>query len=434
MEPLRFTRVVGVMAVFLGIAAIVLNDPAFCLAAFSLVLFSAALALRFLVRIHRISRSARVRRTLSRPIVSQGGTTAITTSFSCSPEPGTAVLVRDLYPPATIRDPADPAIDLAPNGTATMGYLLTPLVPGSAGVAGIELIVFDPFWTASLVMASAPFRGPELKVFPHTAGKRLHYGQDFDVRDRDPPIIYRGSGVRSVREYQHGDEIRFIDWKMTAKHDRMFVRDYTAAETIPPLVILDLPDRSFPVPDELMARLVSRVSDEAATGLRSSGLISLVLISGVNVVDMLLAEPDMRRVSMMIRQSAHPQFRLYHAYRWKSRAGMRDAIRMFGSAAFQGNEDRFPARITRVYRRNLSSRYVPLFSRQIYQLLSPYKVKEVILYSLFSGDLSHVREIAFQARMQGVRLKLRTTAGQDPARITAIRNLQGMDTLEVIAE
>jgi hypothetical protein len=433
MEPLRFTRVMGVMAVFLGIAAIVLNDPAFCLAAFSLVLFSAALALRFRLRIHRIARSAHVWRSLSRPIIPQGGTTSITTSFSCIPEPGTAVLVHDISPPASRADPADPAVDLAPNGTATMRYLLTPLVPGSAGVMGIELIVFDLFWTASLVMTSAPFRGPELKVYPHPAFERLHSGQDFDLRERDTPVIYRGYGVRSVREYRHGDDIRFIDWKMTAKHDRMFVRDYTAAQTIPPLVILDLPDRSFPVPDELMAGLVSSVSGEAATGLRSSGLISLVLISGVNVVDMLLAEPDMLRVSRMIRQSAHPQFRSYNAYRWKSRTGMREAIREFGSTALQGNEDRFPSRIARVYRRNLSSPYVPLFSRQIQQLLSPYKVKEVILYSLFSGDLSHVREIAFQARMQGIRLKLRTAAGQDPVRITAIRNLQGMDTLEVIA-
>lgn len=432
MEPLRFTRVTRMMAVFLVIVAIVLNDPAFCLAGFSLVLFSAALALRFRLRIHRIARSARIRRSLSRPIIPQGRTTTITTSFSCTPEPGTEVLVRDLYPAATLADPADPAAVLVPDGTASMSYLLTPLVPGSAVGAGVELIVFDQFWTASLVMASAPFRGPELKVYPQAAFERLHSSQDFDVREREAPIIYRGSSVRSVREYRHGDEIRFIDWKMTAKHDRMYVRDYTAAETNPPLVILDLPDRTFLVPDELMAGLVSGVSGEVATGLRSSGLISLVLISGINVVDMLLAQTDIRRISRMIRESAHPQIRLYHAYRWKNRAGMREAIRRFGSSPLQVNEDLFPARITRVYRRNLASPYVLSFSRQIQQLLSP-DVKEIILYSLFYGDLSHISEIALQARMKGVRLKLRTAAGQDPARISRIRNLKGMESLEVIA-
>jgi len=283
MEPSQFTRVTGVIAVFAGIAAIVLNDPGFYLASFSLVLFAAALALRFRVRVYRIVRSSRVTRSLDRVIVPQGGTASITTSFSCSPEPDIAVRIRDLHPSATLVEPFDPVAVISRDGTATVRYHFTPLLPGRTMVTGIELKVFDPFWTTSIVMTSAPFRGPELKVFPHAAYERHHPLQHMDIRERDAPIIYRGSSIRSFREYQDGDELRFIDWKMTAKHDRMFIREYTTVENIAPLIILDLPDRSTPVPDDLMASLVSSVSSEAASVLRSSGLVSLVIISGVNL-------------------------------------------------------------------------------------------------------------------------------------------------------
>ena len=433
MEPSQFTRVTGVIAVFAGIAAIVLNDPGFYLASFSLVLFAAALALRFRVRVYRIVRSSRVTRSLDRVIVPQGGTASITTSFSCSPEPDIAVRIRDLHPSATLVEPFDPVAVISRDGTATVRYHITPLLPGRTMVTGIELKVFDPFWTTSIVMTSAPFRGPELKVFPHAAYERHHPLQHMDIRERDAPIIYRGSSIRSFREYQDGDELRFIDWKMTAKHDRMFIREYTTVENIAPLIILDLPDRSTPVPDDLMASLVSSVSSEAASVLRSSGLVSLVIISGVNLRDLLLAEPDIRQIAMMIQKSAHPQFRLHYAYRWKTRAGMWLAIRNIGSSSTHSDENLFPARILRIYRHNLASPYLPLFSAQIQQLLSSHQIKEVILFSLFKGDLSHVHEIAFQAKTQGLRLKLQTVAGQDPARITAIRSLPGMDSLEVPA-
>jgi uncharacterized protein (DUF58 family) len=423
------------MAAFLGAAAIVFDDPAFFLATFSLVLLSAALAIRFRLRMHRIVTSARITRSADHTVIHQGGTTAITTGFSCSPDHGVIIRVRDVLPSATLPEPANSVAVVAADGSATLRYSLTLLVPGGISFPGISLTVSDPFYTASLMMVSGPFRGPELDVHPHSAYERSRIREDFDAVEKDTPSIYRGAGVRSIREYIPGDDLRSIDWKMTAKHDRMFVREYTAMENYPPLIVLDLPDRSFPVPDEHMAKLVNAVSVEVVAAIRNYGSVSLFLISGVNLIDIIIGETNLQRCLATIRTFAHPRFRLHHAYRWKNRASMRGFIRKIGDAVSsleKSEADLFSATIVQMYRKSLADPNIPVFFTQVRRLLLSLTTEEILVFSLFEGDLSHIREIILQAQMQRIRLKFRTVAGKDAEKSVSIKKALGMDTVEVI--
>ena len=372
MEPERSTQGIWIMAAFLGAAAIVLDDPSFFLAAFSLVLLSAALALRFRLRMHRVITSARVTRSSDHKVLQQGGTTAITTGFSCSPDPGLTIRVRDVLPPATLSDPADATAVVAADGSAALRYSLTPLIPGSISFPGISLAVSDPFFSASLVMGTDPFCGPGPDVHPHAAYERSHVREGFGTREKDMLSIHHGYGIRSIREYIRGDDLRFIDWKMTAKHDRMFVREYTAVENFPPLIVLDLPDRSFPVPHDLIAKLVNDVTGETVNAIRNYGSVSLFIISGVNIISIMLEETGLQQCITVLRTSAHPHFRLHHAYRWKDRASMRGFYRKAGSAPDWPKKDEsglFLAKIAQIYHASLAVPYVPAFSTQVSRLL-----------------------------------------------------------------
>jgi hypothetical protein len=59
-------------------------------------------------------------------------------------------------------------------------------------------------------------------------------------------------------------------------------------------------------------------------------------------------------------------------------------------------------------------------------------MEEIVLYSLFEGDLSHIREIALQAQVQRIQLKSRTVAGQDAIKLFSIEKALGKDALEMI--
>ena len=435
MEPERCTQGIWVMATFLGAAGIVLGDPSFFFASFSLVLLSAALAIRFRFRMHRIVTSARITRSADRKVLQQGGTTAVTTGFSCSPDPGITIRVRDILPPAAHADPADASAVVAADGNATIRYSFTPLIAGSTVFPGIVLTLSDAFFSGSRVMGTDPFRGPELDVHPHAAYERSRIREDFGAQEKDAHSIFHGYGIRSIREYVAGDDPRFIDWKMTAKHDKMFIREYSAVENLPPLIVLDLPDRAFPVPDEHLAKLVNDVTGETVTAIRTYGSVSLFLISGANVIDIILEETDIQRCIAVIRTSAHPRFRLDHAYRWKDRASLRAYIRKSGTAGFSQNKDEsgfFSARIAQIFRKSLANPYVPVFSTQVNRLLSSLLVEEIILFSQFEGDLSHIRELAFQAHTRRIRLRPKTVAVQDAEKSFSIKKALGKVTVEMI--
>jgi uncharacterized protein (DUF58 family) len=433
MEAGRSTQGIWLMAALLGAAAVVFEIPAFYLAAFSLVLLSALLALRFRLQMREVVTSAGVTRSVSRKMLRQGSPTAVTTEFSSNPVPGTVVRVRDILSPGAGTDPEDPAVIAGAGGSATLRYTLIPLVPGSIRFPGVRLEVSDEFFAGSIAMRSGRFAGPELDVYPHAIFERAGDVKEFGDLEKDRISIYRGYGVRSIREYVQGDDLRTIDWKMTAKHDRMFIREYTAVENFPPLLVVDLPDRSFPVPEEDLARLVSSVTGEAVTAHRDHGSVSLLLISGVNIIDIVLDEQDLTRIMTLIRTAAHPVLRLHHAYRWKNRATLRNTLRQWAAPEPGSGGVKFAATIARVCQRSLASPDTPVFATRIGRVLGSLTTKDILLYSFFDGDLSHIRELAHLARGQQIRLTPRTITGEDGGKLSVARQALGADTLQVIA-
>jgi hypothetical protein len=114
---------------------------------------------------------------------------------------------------------------------------------------------------------------------------------------------------------------------------------------------------------------------------------------------------------------------------------MRGFSKKTGGAADWPKKDEsglFLAKIAQIYRNSLAVPYVPAFSTAVNRLLHTLQVEEILLYSLFEGDLSHIREIALQAQKQRIRLKPRTVPGQDAATIVSIKKAIGRETVEVI--
>ena len=48
-----------------------------------------------------------------------------------------------------------------------------------------------------------------------------------------------GTDFRDVREYEVGDDVRHIDWNVTARMDEMFVREFTEDRELTAWLLLD---------------------------------------------------------------------------------------------------------------------------------------------------------------------------------------------------
>ena len=80
------------------------------------------------------------------------------------------------------------------------------------------------------------------------------------------PSVFKGRGLEfsDVREYQPGDDVRAIDWNVTARRGRPYVKEYVEERQLNVLVVVDLsasqefgsgPNRNARVASEIAAIL-----------------------------------------------------------------------------------------------------------------------------------------------------------------------------------
>ena len=58
---------------------------------------------------------------------------------------------------------------------------------------------------------------------------------------------FKGKGISfsEVREYQYGDDIRAIDWNVTARHDKPFIKIYEEERELTMMLLIDVSQSSF---------------------------------------------------------------------------------------------------------------------------------------------------------------------------------------------
>ena len=142
--------------------------------------------------------------------------------------PFRATISHEMPAALVVDDP--PAIELPPNGAIAVPMPFTPMRRGRFQMGDIALSA-----TARLGLLTRIIRLPlaaETTVVPSLANVRRfrllamqHRLQEVGIR----ALRRRGEGrsFAGLREYVPGDDPRNIDWKSTARHERMMLREFT---------------------------------------------------------------------------------------------------------------------------------------------------------------------------------------------------------------
>lgn len=79
----------------------------------------------------------------------------------------------------------------------------------------------------------------------------------------DTRSAQKGSGLDfdQIREYQQGDDVRFIDWKSSARTNKLLVKQYTEERSRTIILAVDVSaSSSFSSTDQLKSDIMSQVS------------------------------------------------------------------------------------------------------------------------------------------------------------------------------
>jgi uncharacterized protein (DUF58 family) len=149
--------------------------------------------------------------------------------FTATPGRAAQLEVFDHHPPQASAD-GMPARVVVRGGEWTEGsYWLTPLQRGDLQFGHVVVRVDSPW---RLWQRRAKLGQPEMvRVYPNFAAVTKYTLLATDHRLSQIGVLQRrrrGEGMEfdSLREYRQGDSLRRIDWKATARADKMIARDY----------------------------------------------------------------------------------------------------------------------------------------------------------------------------------------------------------------
>jgi uncharacterized protein (DUF58 family) len=423
------TGIAGVLFVL----AEVLDERILLLAASPVIAFVALRALTFFFQVRTLAGSIEITRKPEHQILRQGGITPVTLHVRSPVPPGMSVSFRDITPPGTRISRGKGEATLAapsPDGFLTY-YDLQVYSRGDLAFGGIQVQVADRYFKDRMHLGGKSFRSPLLHVQPAAAfaGVVSHgkYGSLEVPRVQAIP----GQGIRSFRPFHSGDDTHAIDWKLSAKHSTLILREYMGKIGESPLFLLDLPPAigdNAPPWDLLVAALTTHIEQVLHEFSRSD----VVVLSGGRVVRTLTLHRDPRpwyrlMATLSPGEGYLPLFR--HPFPLILSSLHRTAEK---SAAAGGEDSPFFSRLAAVTGSFRAEASPTVFEKQLMITFSGNREREVFIFSLLQGDQSHIREAIHRARESKMSVHLRIPAPcTTPARTRALLQT-GASTVEVL--
>jgi uncharacterized protein (DUF58 family) len=240
-------------------SALILDDMAILLAGSMLLAGILGQYLLFDRDMREIVTSVEIQRSLSRNPVRRGTPLQVVSTITFRGSPRMQVQITDLPPHNTIL--AEGVTTITKNADPSprsylCSYRIIPAMHGTQHFSGMSVTVRNLFFEDTLPLTREKECGPALSVLPTGAFAAPVSELADGTRDNRKASIWTGVDVHSLREYSVGDDLSHVDWKISAKYDKIFIRKYTGLMSHPPLVIVDLPWNGMDYPEKEFNRMI----------------------------------------------------------------------------------------------------------------------------------------------------------------------------------
>lgn len=365
--------------------------------------------------LREIVSSVTVQRSLSRNPVRKGTMLQVSATITFQGLSRMHVQIADLLPVNTILDEGETSVTTGPDPsvqTCQLSYRIIPLIHGSQHFSGISVTVRNLFFEDSIQLTRESDRQPVLLVLPTGLFNAPVSELSDGSRDSRKVSVWTGNDIHSLREYNVGDDLQHVDWKISAKYDKIFIRKFSGLMSHPPLVIVDLPWRDAPYPENEFNRMITEVTGMVRHTLQTYQYVSVLLISGPNILHLIREEKNVFRCITELREWMHPADRIVHFYRMTDRSDIRSRLRTNENAILQTTDSKaltFYEHLRDQYSLTLQHQGVPAFSGQVARTLSQLLITDAYFFSLGCGDNSHMTQVVRQLQSQKIRVHIRIT-------------------------
>jgi hypothetical protein len=394
---------IALLIVVIIVLGLIFYEPAFLLAAFSLTLFVSYRYLVFSSQLRTVIPSVRVERRIPHGIFRQGSDIHLENDIRFISNPALNLSFNDILPEGAllVSGSTGEYVSEGNEGTCTLRYAFKSMNTGEILFGGLEITLKDPLFTETLLLTDAEYCRPEFLVYPV---------QLFDSKSEKRYTAYSMTSipmmdpfeVQYFREYQMGDAPKAIDWKLSAKYGKIFIREYSYYRATGQLFIIDLPDRGMQENDVRFRKLKEALLCSINAETKENIDIFLVAVSGGNLISAAPMPHDFNSIMFDLNR-LKPEYRLFHLYR--TFYGDHHAKSMNYPDGYQ-EETPFVYAVDRIRDVFSEVRQFTPFEQEIGRIFHSVNQSEVNLFTTFQGDDSHVRAIMRQATHCGKHVHL----------------------------
>jgi hypothetical protein len=373
-------------------------------------------------------------RTLEKTLVRQGRNIKVQTTVNLTIPPEIEVIYEELSPPfcSTVNGTSHSGVYKTGSHKIFLVYQIIAHYHGTVTFPGGVIQISDRFFSATYPLTNASSRGPVLQIQPWP---RFEQKQISGTKEFDKLGLEKGYSIRMFREYVPGDDLRHVDWKVSAKRGKLYIREFSSQINNEPMVIVDLPDREQLYDKNGFTRMVGSITGFIESLLGKKLSLSLLCISGANVTDIYYKGDDLSSFLTLIREEIHPQTRVHHIYRRKKRIDIRKIDRSFEQFTKNNSHEyeyiKFLTRIIELHHRHLVDAGTMQFTATMARIIGAQRMSEIIVYSLCEGDVSHIEEIGSMAHQKNIPFRIRMPALHENSQNRVPRPIHG-EIVEVI--
>jgi hypothetical protein len=412
----RCSRGIVVLIIVLCLFASFFDAFPAVVAASALSFFLISRAVLFLLCLRSVVLVLDPERAVSQLIVRQGSPIAVETRVNIVVPPSFSGKIFDMPPKGSVVS-SGYSFEVIPNEQShslQLNYTMTPVVIGNHAFRGISVYLADKFFSTSLICRTEKAITPSITVLPKP--EIAFVGKDrYGERESWALTPLHDLSVHSFREYVPGDDLRKIDWKLSAKYDSLFIREFMGTTEHTTILIIDLPDVTLPFNEKAFARLKEAVMGAFMTLVPAIREYPVILISGPNFISSDKVTPDLPGFRSLM-EHLKPTYRLHSLYRF-NRSDTLSRIDCQSSSV-----PPFVEKVCNISSDFLNRRHSTLFEVQIDRVLQPFLASNLHLFSLADRDESHLGLLSKRAAMrktdvifhipkesydQGTRMKMR---------------------------
>lgn len=333
----------------------------------------------FLSNVKKFISETEVSRDADAHIIKQGGIIAVRTSVTF-PDAKFSYTAEDLYPAGAVLVSGSTVFE---NGSAN--YRIKMPLMGKSEFGGVLFKCRDLFISSNIVAKNAS--APKIVVYPTGIASTLHRSVGTGVwvgEEMDRIAIIAGTETRSFRKFAQGDNVKDIDWKMSARYDELYTRERADASGDFPMILFDLP--SVGTQKEVTADFLN-AAEGVLELVRMQKNIPAVFICGADFIATAYSE-DYNNINDLLSSAGKikpndTEYRIKH----------RTDLKTDAAALEDASPTEFSKRLKTV-KSNTATRYLSDFEKRSINIAGGLnEVTSVYVVTAGADDVSHIIHI-----------------------------------------